>query len=287
MPSLHEISQNMMDGSLRKESDPSLCKDDLNSSFETASTVCTQIDSSCNYSEADFDLDPIPLCRSRPSFGSHSPSSSRSSSSSSARSKQALSAALGSEGPLGYHNKGKGKQRAGRRPLICFLLLTAGAVAFVHSVLNDPSLGEGGAQYNRWRNFMNTEAGFLKHKIAHTTLEKQFTILLKGDRIDFIHQSIDAHSACNSVKEIQLDFGSRTIPARTVDRDAKVTTSRTVSTNAVLLLSQDVLLSCEELDKGKSAHHNVLTIFSEEQYLTTFFFELQRLMLGRATRAGL
>eukprot|EP00526_Cylindrotheca_closterium_P020155 CAMPEP_0113608476 /NCGR_PEP_ID=MMETSP0017_2-20120614/3951_1 /TAXON_ID=2856 /ORGANISM="Cylindrotheca closterium" /LENGTH=128 /DNA_ID=CAMNT_0000517175 /DNA_START=45 /DNA_END=427 /DNA_ORIENTATION=+ /assembly_acc=CAM_ASM_000147 len=128
-----------MDGSLRKDSDSTLCKDDLNSSFDSTSTATTVLDSSCTYSESDFDLlEPIPLCRSRPSFGSQGPSSSRSSSSSSTRTKDEACPAQGSETPLGYHSKGKGKQRAGRRPLILFLLLAAGTVAFIRSVINDP-----------------------------------------------------------------------------------------------------------------------------------------------------
>ncbi|CAJ1895692.1 unnamed protein product [Cylindrotheca closterium] len=258
MPSQHEISKTIVDGSLRKDSDPSACKDDLNSSFDTASTTTsTVLDSSYSYSENDLYLvEPIPLCRSRPSFGSCSPSSSgssRSSSSSSTRTKEELTTAHGSEMPNGCYDKGKAKQRAGKGRLISIFLLAAGTIAFIRSIVNDPGSGEGGERYNTWMHFMNNEAGFLKHKIAHTTQEKQFTILLKGDRIDFIHQSIDAHSACSSVKEIQLDFGSSTIPDRTLARDDKVTTSRIVHTNAVLLLSQDVLLSCEELDKAFDA----------------------------------
>ena len=77
----------------------------------------------------------------------------------------------------------------------------------------------------------------MKHKLAHTTLDNEITILLKGDRIDSIHQSIDAHSGCNSVRKNQLGFGSSPLPERTLERDAEVTTIRLVTTNIVFFPS--------------------------------------------------
>lgn len=269
MPSQHEISDIIMDNCLRNDSDPSLCKQNLNSSFDSNSTASTVLETSCSYSDADIDslLQPITLCRSRPSFGSCAHSSSRSSSTSSTRSKPELFLDQGSEVPLGCHFKGKGKQRTGRGSSFAVILLAAGTLLFLRSVINNPH-SQQDEHYNHWVQFMDNGAVFLKHKLAHTTQENQFTILLKGNRIDFIHQSIDAHSGCSAVKEIQLDFESKTVPERTLARDDKVSVSHAVKTNAVLLLSQDVLLSCEELDKGKRAERKLMATSWDWSYLT-------------------
>lgn len=225
-----------------KDFEQTLCKDDANCSFDSSSTASTLLDPYCRDSGFEFECEPLPNFRSR------SVSSSVSSSSRTQQGPWPLEESQ--EFFHEFHFKGKGKQRSERRSWLSFLFLFAGIVAFARSVFLDPSSDEVAESYNSWMQFMSTEVPFLKHKIRHTVPEDNFTILLKGNRIDFIHQSIDAHSSCGSVKEIQLDFGSQPVPARTLARDEKVTTARSVTTNAVLLLSQDILFSCQELDKA-------------------------------------
>jgi len=258
MPARDETLKNKM-----KDSDETLCKDDMNCSFDSSSTASTLLSSFCRDSESDFEYEPLPNFRSRPlsSFGS----------SSSRTQQQPWPLEESQEIFHEYHFKGKGKQWSERRSWLSYLFLFAGTVAFVRSVINNPGSGEGAENYNTWMQFMNTEVPFLKHKIGYTVPENEFTILLKGNRIDFIHQSIDAHSRCGSVKEIQLDFGSKPVSARTLARDEKVTTAQSITTNAVLLLSQDVLFSCQELDKAflawKSDTSRLAGFFGYQQIL--------------------
>lgn len=257
------------------------CTDEANCSFDSSSTASTLLDSCCRDSESDFECEALPNFRSRSvsSFGS---------SSSSSKTQQAPWPLEGSQETFHeYHFKGKGKQRPDPRSWLSFLFVLAGTAAFVRSIFINLGSGEDAENYNSWMQFMNAEVPFLRHKISHTVPDDEFTILLKGNRIDFIHQSIDAHSSCDSVKEIQLDFGSTPVPARTLARDGKVTTARLVKTNAVLLLSQDVLFSCQELDKGKGVLNKMRwCIFILPFFVLTSFFWRQLFLPGRVTPVG-
>jgi hypothetical protein len=62
-----------------------------------------------------------------------------------------------------------------------------------------------GARTN-WRRFLQEDAPRMQEDIRKGSPGKDFTILLKGSRLDLIQQSLDTHSRCSLVREIQVDF---------------------------------------------------------------------------------
>lgn len=114
-----------------------------------------------------------------------------------------------------------------------------------------PMSVEEAAQYSSWRFFLRKEAPAIEGQIRKDHPGTSFTILLKGNRLDFVQQSVDAHSACSSVEAMQIDFdGARIVPETILARSAKVSPIRPIATSAVLLLSDDVILTCDELETG-------------------------------------
>lgn len=123
---------------------------------------------------------------------------------------------------------------------------------FLFAVIkSDPMSVEEANQYRSWRSFLHKQAPTIKRQIRQDAPGKSFTILLKGGRLDFLQQSIDAHVACSSVEAVQIDFdGSTAVPETILARSVKVSPIRSITTSAVLLLSDDVILTCDELEKG-------------------------------------
>ena len=71
--------------------------------------------------------------------------------------------------------------------------------------------------------------------------------------MDLLKQSIDAHSRCSSVGEIQIDFrgGDDEFPLTLLRYGAgKATIVRESSTAGVFLLNEGMLFSCEDLDNA-------------------------------------
>jgi hypothetical protein len=93
-----------------------------------------------------------------------------------------------------------------------------------------------------------------------------------------LQQSLDTrHSRCASVNEIQVHFeGSERLPETLLAHTSgKVAPSNTIATKGVFLLSDDVLLSCEELEKGKESkgcvRHRCKRCFAHSFTLPTAF----------------
>ena len=105
-------------------------------------------------------------------------------------------------------------------------------------------------QQDKWKKFLQKDAVALKKSIRRKKPAKEYTIVLKGSRLDLIQQSLDAHSKCSSVREIQTELLDS--KALTFSFNSKaVPLSDTFSTDGVFLLSEDVVLSCEEIERGK------------------------------------
>lgn len=100
----------------------------------------------------------------------------------------------------------------------------------------------------------------LQDVFSQSVLDEYFTIRLSTNhgRTDIVRNSIDSHSACRSVKQIQVDWNSEVdVPEVILDHEKVVIVKNQVqsswdvsgiSTNGVLLLSDDVVLTCKELD---------------------------------------
>jgi hypothetical protein len=100
---------------------------------------------------------------------------------------------------------------------------------------------------------VNFDSPKLLHDISSTPTGRSFTIRLKGGRIDLLKQSLDAHSRCSSVSEIQIDFrGTDDDFPLTILRygAGKATIVRESSTAGLFLLNEGMMFSCEDLDNA-------------------------------------
>jgi len=100
----------------------------------------------------------------------------------------------------------------------------------------------------------------LQDVFSQPVMDDYFTIRLSVShgRMDILRNSIDSHSACGRVKQIQVDWRSDVdVPEVIMEQDKVVIVKSQVSsswdvgaisTNGVLLLSDDVVLTCKELD---------------------------------------
>lgn len=94
----------------------------------------------------------------------------------------------------------------------------------------------------------------------------KYTVILRpktNDRLDLIQLSIDHFSKCTNVHQIQLDWRGGSVPIsfqyrsnigslHIIDKDSSANFSAT--TEAVLLIEEDLLFSCQDLQKGKCSN---------------------------------
>ena len=100
----------------------------------------------------------------------------------------------------------------------------------------------------QWQNFLQKEAPAILKRIQTTRLNKSYTIRLVGTRPDLVDQSIVAHSGCLRVKQIQIITDA--LPSTWKVPKGYASTGDPLTTNGVLLLQDDVKLTCDELDRG-------------------------------------
>ena len=108
-------------------------------------------------------------------------------------------------------------------------------------------------QNRNWRRLLQEESPKLQQDVLKGAPGSEFTIILQGRRLDLIQQSLDSHRKCPSVREIQVDFnGPGNIPPTLLFHKVReVVPIEAISTKGVFLLSEDVMLSCEEIERGK------------------------------------
>ena len=106
-----------------------------------------------------------------------------------------------------------------------------------------------------WRQFIKVDAPRIQKQISKQNLGKGFTIRLSGSRVDLMQQSLDAYSRCSAVKEIQIQYrDSEQVPEVLLAHEmGKAEAVGAIATPAVLMLSQEVDLSCNEIERGKNA----------------------------------
>jgi hypothetical protein len=106
-----------------------------------------------------------------------------------------------------------------------------------------------------WKHFLEHKVPRVRRKIKAKSPGLEYTIRLKGSRLDLIQQSIDAHSRCPNVREVQVEWipGAELLPETIFFQQQGtivVPAGKNPMTNGVFLLSEDVILSCDDIDRG-------------------------------------
>jgi hypothetical protein len=104
-----------------------------------------------------------------------------------------------------------------------------------------------------WRYFQRHTIPLVKREFKKYQPEDQYTIVLRGGRLDLLQQSLDSFSRCPSVRQVQVDYqGGSEMPITLLSHESRkvVPKSETMPTSAVFLLSEGVLISCPEMEKG-------------------------------------
>jgi hypothetical protein len=106
----------------------------------------------------------------------------------------------------------------------------------------------------KWRIPSSRAAFRLLNRIGSSSAQNSFTILLSGSRVDLLYQSLQRHGYCDSVSKVQilLTGNEDDLPDFLMNHDSgKVTKSGTkISTDGVLLLDENVRLTCNDLDRA-------------------------------------
>jgi len=101
----------------------------------------------------------------------------------------------------------------------------------------------------RWKKHLDSKGPAVLKSIRaqQRTLQAStsYTIRLTGTRADLVRRSIDSHARCPHVGKIQVQG----FPA-SPESSEKIEEWGKVSTEGILLLTDDVLLSCDELDRA-------------------------------------
>jgi hypothetical protein len=233
-------------------------------SLETSSTASTVTDSCFSKnSDTTFDDD---IAGTPPSFrhrGDHSPPSEN----------------PRRTNPRGEIDSRKGPRRQKRKVAMALLYfaLAAATILLGYNSCDYKSRVIFQSQRLTWQRFLQKDALVVRRKIANKPPGDELTIQLRGGRLDLIQQSLDAHSRCTVVKEIQIewlpDSGSGNLPPSLMYHDGgKTTEIGKLSTNAVFLLSEEIVFSCDEIERGTCRQSRLLFVPQATVLLTFQLF---------------
>lgn len=211
--------------------------DALNSSIDADSTSSTEIESSFSKdsftSEEDFEIETPRDIERHPIFES--------------------------EYSFGCGRNGKGRDWRTKKGLFgamsirvfsivaAIIALSCIAVGVTYPVLNRAN------KNSRWHRFLDNKAHTLVKSIRKSPTGLSYTIRLKGSRLHLLQQSLDAHSRCSSVEEIQVDYmGGQVLPNTVYKHGAgkAMAVGSPTTTSGVFLLTEGIIFSCEDLDKA-------------------------------------
>ena len=111
-------------------------------------------------------------------------------------------------------------------------------------------------QSKEWDDFHRQKAQKIMQKLSKRSTSSQYTIRIKGHRLDLVLQSLDYHAQCPSVKKVQVEWtdpAMKRLPRSVLKhKSGKVEESgaKSKSSSAVFLLDEDVLLQCDEIERG-------------------------------------
>ena len=96
------------------------------------------------------------------------------------------------------------------------------------------------------------------HDMAQkVTRRRRYIVRLRATRVDLVERITEELLQCSSVKQLQVDWKPTTaVPPPLLLKDKVVAFGGDgmLTSDAILLLNEDVLLSCAELDRGKHTH---------------------------------
>lgn len=113
-----------------------------------------------------------------------------------------------------------------------------------------------------WRHFKMHTLPMVKKALKKYQPEQEYTVVLRGGRLDLLQQSIDNIARCSSVKQVQVDYyhqsldgSSSDVPFTLLLHESRkiVPVSNNLSTSAVFLLSEGIMISCNDMEKGFQA----------------------------------
>jgi hypothetical protein len=137
--------------------------------------------------------------------------------------------------------------------LVLHAMVTAIDYKWVLESIKDARLSE---DSKLWRHFFERRAPKILRKISDKSLGRFYTVRIKGRRLDLVMQSLDYHAQCPSVRDVQVEWTDPTsnVPPKSVlnHKSGKVQTSGKSSTAAILLLDEDILFGCEDIERGES-----------------------------------
>jgi len=138
-----------------------------------------------------------------------------------------------------------------RRRLFWILSLAIAGLVCYHFF---PLTRRGRVDPQDWKRFLQHEAPRVRRLIEQSTIPSSFTIRLSGSRSDLLERSVDVLTRCASVEEVQVEWKSSMRPPRKLFRheSGKVTYVERLVTSSVLLLDEDVIFTCDELERGMS-----------------------------------
>lgn len=105
-----------------------------------------------------------------------------------------------------------------------------------------------------WKHFLQFEAPQVRKLIETSSIPTSFTVRLSGSRSDLLERSVDVLTRCAPVDRVQVEWQSTMRPPRKLFRHSSgiVVHAERLVNNAVLLLDEDVIFTCDELERGKN-----------------------------------
>lgn len=171
-----------------------------------------------------------------------------------------------------------------KRPVTRILWLTLATVTFflatttdlrqLSATINDAKYSD---ESRQWRQFLRNKAPKIIQKISRKSASREYTISIKGQRLDLVLQSLDFHTQCPSVKSVQVEWADQNnpIPVSILHHKSGIVEAYgKPSTQAVFLLDEDVLLTCDEMERGTSfpSHSLIRSDIVHSLTTTTYLF---------------
>ena len=128
-----------------------------------------------------------------------------------------------------------------------------------------------------WKHFLQYEAPQVRKLIETSPIPHAFTVKLTGSRSDLLERSVEVLTRCAPVEEVQVEWQSTMRPPRKLFRHAsnKVVLFERLSNNAVLLLDEDVIFTCDELERGKNHTVNQFKLYIHCTVVSNMSFSLR------------
>lgn len=171
----------------------------------------------------------------------------------------------GGESPMSYRNKLKSQTLWKKRSTVRILCFSVSILAYLFSTtLNYPSMitsirgARLSKQSQEWNRFLRRKAPKIMKKMPSKSSNPQYTIRIKGRRLDLVLQSLDYHAQCPSVKNVQVEWTDpalKQLPKSVLKhKSGKVQAYGKSKTPAVFLLDEDILLKCDEIERGTTVN---------------------------------